>query len=40
VQALQEQLMNEYEVSEEQCQSDVLTFLGEMLENNVITLSA
>jgi hypothetical protein len=40
VQALQEQLMNEYEVSEEQCQSDVQTFLAEMAENKVITLSA
>ena len=40
VQALKEKLLNEYDVSEEQCQSDVLKFLGEMVENNVITLSA
>lgn len=40
VQALNEQLLSEYEVSEEQCQSDVLKFLSDMAENNVITLSA
>ena len=40
VQALNEQLLSEYDVSEEQCQSDVLKFLSDMAENKVITLSA
>ena len=40
IQELNEQLQNEYDVSPEQCQSDVDKFLGEMVENKIITIAA
>jgi len=30
-------LMNEYDVSEQQCQQDVISFLQDMLDNNTVT---
>ncbi|MEY8717063.1 lasso peptide biosynthesis PqqD family chaperone [Francisella philomiragia] len=34
--AICEQLMQEYEVSQEQCQNDVLQFLEQLLDNSII----
>jgi len=30
-------LMNEYDVTEQQCQQDVISFLQDMLDNNTVT---
>lgn len=38
VEALCEQLQEEYEVEESQCQEDVFKFLNDMIEHNVIQL--
>ena len=40
VKAICDQLSNEFDVSEAQCQSDVLHFLNVMADQNVIALSA
>lgn len=37
-QAICQQLMEEFEVSTEQCQKEVLQFLNQLLENNVVIL--
>lgn len=35
--AICEQLMQEYEVSQEQCQNDVLQFLEQLIEHGIVT---
>ncbi len=40
VKSICDQLSNEYDVSESQCQCDVVKFLNDMVENNVIELTA